>query len=163
MMQLRTVTQLQHTAALAREPEEVELALWFHDAVYIPRGKHNERESAQWAERFLRGAGVDDQRCRRVYDHIMATRHLAVPGDEDAMLVVDIDLSILGSSEQRYATFETDIRREYASVPRMLYRRGRRDVLSSFLSRSHIYGTQYCRDRLESAARTNLQRAIDAL
>lgn len=135
--------QLHDASGLAREPEEVELAIWFHDAVYVPRSKKNELESAQWAERFLRNAGVGDQRCRRVSDHIMATCNDGVPSDDDAMLVVDVDLSILGSCEQRYQDFEIEIRREYASVPRLLYRRGRRNVLESFLSRPQIYGTRY--------------------
>ena len=155
--------QLDEVADLARSPEEVEVALWFHDAVYALRGQGNESKSADWASDFLRPAGAAEERCARVRSHIIATEHNAAPTDPDSMLVVDIDLSILGSSKDEYHVFETNIRREYRWVPGPLYRRKRREILESFLTRPSIYFTACFRGRYESAARANLRAAIRAL
>ena len=157
------LAQLDAAADIADAPEEVELALWFHDAVYKPVSSRNELRSAEWAQRFLRSASVDDERSRRVYSHILATRHGAESLNGDAALVVDIDLSILGREPEAYDVFERAIREEYKWVPWPVYRSKRAAILSSFLGRTKIYSTEHFRSRFESRARENLQRAIDTL
>ena len=88
---------------------------------------------------------------------------LTQPIDDDARLVVDIDLSILGQAEQVYDVFERSVREEYKWVPWFLYRRKRIEILRSFLERESIYGTDRFRQRYESGARSNLDRAIRRL
>jgi predicted metal-dependent HD superfamily phosphohydrolase len=83
--------------------------------------------------------------------------------DDDARLVVDIDLSILGQDELVYDQFERSVREEYKWVPWFLYRRKRTEILRGFLDRESIYATEPFRQRYETAARTNLERAIRAL
>jgi predicted metal-dependent HD superfamily phosphohydrolase len=148
---------------LAAEPAEVEMALWFHDAVYRPRASDNELQSAAWAERFLGSHAVDPERILRVREHIMATRHTAPADSADSQLVVDVDLAILGSDAQTYAQFESNVRKEYRWVPGPLFRTRRAQILQSFFDRHHIYHTTYFRDRCEAAARANLETAIRAL
>ncbi|HKU40067.1 MAG TPA: hypothetical protein VJR89_18030 [Polyangiales bacterium] len=94
---------------------------------------------------------------------VSSTRHDAGAAGQDALLLRDIDLSILGASPDRYARYERDIRSEYAIVPEDLYRQGRRRVLEHFLERMVIYETPYFYEPLESQARENLARAIAAL
>ena len=148
---------------LARSVSEVEAALWFHDVIYDPRAADNELQSAEMASRFLASAGVSPSICARVHSHIMATAHKGNPADDDARLVVDIDLSILGQAEPVYDVFERSIREEYKWVPWFLYRRKRIKILRSFLDRKAIYGTERFRQRYEPAARSNLERAIHKL
>jgi predicted metal-dependent HD superfamily phosphohydrolase len=155
--------ELDKARHLASEPDEVELALWFHDAVYVTRASDNERKSAEWAAEFLAANGVDQHRIERVRGLIMATTHAASADGPDAELLVDIDLSILGADREIYASFERDVRKEYRWVPGPLFRRTRAKILESFLTRSSVYSTAYFRERLESAARENLARAIDDL
>ena len=154
---------LDEAADLAGAPDEIEIALWFHDAVYKTRAKDNERRSARWAGEFLTLAGAPDEVASRVERLIVATEHSTVPRDPDAALLVDIDLAILGSPPDAYRVFETNIRREYKWVPGPLYRRKRAEVLGSFLARPRIYANDRFRDCLEVTARNNLTEAIAGL
>ena len=147
---------------LAERPHEVELALWFHDAIYDIKGHDNEQRSADWAREALRSAGVAADAAQRVHDLVMATRHTAVPSGRDEQLLVDIDLSILGAERTRFDEYEQQIRREYAYVPGFLFRRKRREILKGFLDRPAIYSTPYFHDRLEAGARDNLRRVTKA-
>lgn len=148
--------------ALAGHPDEVELALWFHDAIYDVKGHQNEQRSADWARDALRDAGVSTDAAQHVHDLIMATRHTAVPSGRDEQLLVDIDLSILGAERARFDEYEQQIRKEYAYVPGFLFRRKRREILKGFLDRSAIYSTPHFHDMLEARARDNLRRVTEA-
>lgn len=77
--------------------------------------------------------------------------------------MVDIDLSILGSSTDLYQEFEQAIRKEYKKIPSFLYKRGRKKVLSGFLGREHIYTTPVFQQEYETQARENVTRALAAL
>lgn len=146
--------------ALAPHPDEIALALWFHDAIYDVKRSDNEARSADWAREALLDAEVECAIADRVHALIMATRHDAVPADADAQLLVDIDLGILGADTARFAEYEAQIRREYAFVPGWLFRRKRRAILQGFLERPRLYTTPYFHDRLETRARENLARAV---
>ena len=145
---------------LAQRPHEVELALWFHDAIYEVKRSDNEERSADWARAELLQADVDANSADRVHALIMATLHTAVPVLADEQLLVDIDLSILGAETERFAEYELQIRQEYAFVPKWLFRRKRRAILQGFLDRPAIYSTAHFCAMLEQRARENLQRAI---
>ncbi len=147
----------------AVEPAEVEMALWFHDAVYDVQAHDNEARSAAWAERALSQAGVPAARIRRVVMHIMATCHAVVPQVGDQALLVDVDLAILGASPERFAAFETQVRQEYAWVPVPVYQETRCVVLRGFLDRPSIYLTPSIRQALEARARDNLAQSIERL
>lgn len=149
--------------SLAIEPDEVEIALWFHDAIYQVRATDNEAKSAQWAEASMRSAEIAEQRIVRVRHHILATRHAALPEGQDQQLLVDVDLSILGAAPERFDEYEAQVRAEYRWVPDFLFRRKRREILAEFLARMPIYSTPALRDSLEARARDNLARSLSGL
>jgi len=144
----------------ATKPAEIECAIWFHDAIYSPMSKENELKSADWAAQFLRENGCSDETPDNVRSHILATVHNSSVSDPDTQLLVDIDLSILGSDKEMYRSFENNVRREYKWVPPPLYRRERRKILTSFLARKAIYFTLPLREKYENQARINLKEAI---
>lgn len=165
-----TLTHIDHCLALFAEcrtaavrPDEIELAIWFHDAVYKPVSQKNEARSADWAARFLDAAGAGCAVTGRVRQLILATVHAAPANEADEQLLVDVDLSILGADESDYADFEEAVREEYRWVPGPLYRRERRRILQSFLDRAPLYRTPVLRERFEARAHANLAAAIASL
>jgi predicted metal-dependent HD superfamily phosphohydrolase len=145
---------------------EVAIALWFHDAIYDPQGSNNELNSAAWAARSLVRAGADSETAQRVHDLVMATQHdaPAVLGSSlDAQLLVDIDLSILGSPAERFERYDQDVRKEYAWVPGFRYQQARAQVLQSFLDRPRLYHGEHAFALLEAQARINLAAALSRL
>jgi predicted metal-dependent HD superfamily phosphohydrolase len=136
---------------------EVELALWFHDAVYDTRAHDNELRSAEWAVREL---GADHRSAAHIRDLILMTRHDALPVTPDAQLLVDIDLSILGAPHERFLEYESQVRQEYAWVPETIFRRERAKILQAFLDRPSIYSTALFRELLETRARENIATSL---
>ena len=138
----------------------VELALWYHDAIYQPKAKDNELKSAEWASRFLRKLGVDLKVCDYVFSLIMATSHREVQTTSLHQLVVDIDLSILGSEEKRFQEYERQIHQEYHWLPWSLYKEKRIAILNNFLSLPQIYNTDLFHTNYEQKARNNIKQSI---
>jgi len=156
------VALFERVGALATHPAEVEVGLWFHDAVYDVGRSDNEARSADWLREAAGADGVAVDVVERICALIMATRHAALPTGVDAQLFVDIDLAILAADEARFAEYERQIRAEYAFVPEATFRTRRRAVLGGFLERERIYSTPRLRDELEARARANLANAIAA-
>jgi predicted metal-dependent HD superfamily phosphohydrolase len=147
----------------AREPVLVELALWFHDAVYHADRSDNEEQSAHWASRCLLEAGADTETADTVAHLILATRHDSEMPEGDAALLCDIDLAILGAPRRAYHRYQQAIRDEYAWVPEALYQGSRAKVLQRLLGREKIYNTELFSQRLERRARANLTRELGEL
>lgn len=158
----------EHRGALAR-PDEIALALWFHDVVYSTQpGATNEADSARIAADACRAMGITAEHAARIDAMIRATQTHALPpgvtdADVDFTTMLDVDLSILGESPTTYAAFERDVRKEYAWVPEPLYVEGRAKVLRTFLERPRIYRTPTLHARYDAQARTNLAAALTAL
>ena len=157
------LAQLDLSRDLAQYPDEVEAALWFHDAVYRPEASDNEDQSAELVRAALSMGAVPREVVDRTAALVLATRHAGVPNSPDEQLICDIDLSILGREPGIFDAFERQIRREYAWVPEPMYRRERSAVLSGFLRRRSIYQTDQFRQRYEALARANLERLIEKL
>jgi predicted metal-dependent HD superfamily phosphohydrolase len=158
-----SLAQLDLTRDLAQHPDEVEAALWFHDAVYLPGASDNEEQSAVLARTALSAGAVPAEVSHRIAALVLATRHLTIPSAPDEQLLCDIDLSVLGRPAAEFDEFEKRIRREYAWVPEPIYRRERSAVLSRFLRRRSIYQTDQFRLRYEVLARANIERLNEKL
>lgn len=157
---------LRHLDAFFSEldcPREVELALWFHDAIYNPFSNCNERDSADWAASFLLEQGASPETADRVHRLIMVTEHNAPTQTNDETTLVDIDLSILGAEPRVYEVFEQNIRKEYKHVPSFIYRKKRAAILRGFLDRPKIYDSDCFSDAVEQQARRNLLKALSNL
>jgi predicted metal-dependent HD superfamily phosphohydrolase len=144
----------------------VQLAIWFHDAVYDPRAKDNEAKSAELAATLLHPLGVPAGTIDRVANLVKATAHLAsaeAPAERDAAVLLDADLAILGAAEERYRRYAADIRKEYGFVSDADYRKGRAAVLKLFLGRPRIFHTPVMFEEGEARARANLAAELKEL
>lgn len=150
------------------DPDAIEAAIWFHDAIYDSRAKDNEALSAALAEKALEGH-VSAPRLAGIVAMIEATATHQVPeledrsARQDAALFLDMDLSILGAPPEVFDAYEGAIRREYDWVSETDWRTGRGAVLRNFLARPRIYHTDLFTERFEAPARANMARSIDKL
>jgi predicted metal-dependent HD superfamily phosphohydrolase len=150
-------------AATVEQPAALHLAVWFHDAVYDSRAKDNEPRSGELAVDLLGPIGVPASAIERIVGMIWATAHTAdptAPAHHDTRVLLDADLAILGASEQRYARYAADIRKEYDWVPDVAYRAGRAAVLERFLAAPRIYQTPLVFEEGEQRARANLRAEL---
>lgn len=147
---------------LQDRPAEVDLALFFHDAIYATQRFDNEERSAAWAVEALGAAGVPSEIVDRVRRLVLVTEHPSEPETRDEAAVLDIDLAVLGGDPESFDRFQTAVRNEFSWVPSFLYRRQRKRVLRTFLEAPSIYRTEPFRARYEVRARENLTQALRA-
>ena len=147
-----------------QHPKAIKFAIWFHDVIYDTRKSDNEAESARLASETLRKLNVNDETIELVKDLILATKvHSGRNLSYDAKLFLDMDLAILGMSEEIYKEYSETIRQEYAWVFESMYRRGRKKVLKSFIKRERIYFTDEMKVGYEEQARKNINNEIKSL
>jgi predicted metal-dependent HD superfamily phosphohydrolase len=142
----------------------VQLAAWYHDAIYaIPAGQlSNEEASARLALRELSLVGLEQEDLNQIARLVRLTEtHLPGPRDPEGELLCDADLSILASDPAQYADYVAAIRAEYAQVPEEQFLAGRLAVLSELADRE-IFRTSKGR-QLSDAARGNLTAEIAAI
>jgi predicted metal-dependent HD superfamily phosphohydrolase len=166
---LTAIDRLATPEASGAELGVVQLAAWFHDAVYDPRAPagDNEEASARLAEQLLPELGVAPDLVARVAALVRGTAThtgAADPADERyAALLDDADLAILASAPDRYADYAAAVRAEYAQVPDPAFRAGRREILLGLLDRPRIYRTPAAYDAWESRARTQVSAEVERL
>lgn len=139
------------------EANATEMAIWFHDVIYNYAAKDNEERSADTFRDFAKGV-FTDAFIDRVYDFILATKHVGAALDEGTALVVDIDLSGFGLPWDAYLADCNALRREAPNVTDERYYAGKLRFLDELLSWNSLFQTDYFRDRLEETARDNIRR-----
>jgi len=132
----------------------VELAAWFHDAVYDGVPGEDEEASARLAEASLT-PWIPDEDVAEVSRLVRMTADHS-PEDPRGSLLSDADLSILGQVPGRYHVYVRDVRLDYAHVGDDAWRAGRAAVLRSLLDLDPLFRTDLGRDLWEGRARSNL-------
>lgn len=154
-------------SAQAQDPDAVRLAAWFHDAIYTIGPSDtvsNEEASARLAEQVLAELAVPAKRIAEAARLVRLTEiHKSEPGDQNAAVLFDADLAILGASPERYRQYAHEVRQEYAEIPDEAFRRGRAEILQSLIEQPALFRTAAARDRYDQRARANLAAEIAAL
>lgn len=154
------------------EPHIIALALLYHDVIYEPTRSDNELKSAEYAVESLTGY-LSAEQCQHIYALIMMTASHQIDKwsnkvkereeYSDAAYLLDMDLSILGSSWSVYEHYSHAVRQEYAHVSDDDYRVGRMAVLKELLAHPTLYLTDYYYARLEKQVRKNIEHEITLL
>ena len=150
---------------LAIHPDCLELALWYHDAVYDFDRTDNEVASAALALQDLDGSNLTLCQLKLIQNIIEATDHKPLDDtvDFDIRLGVDIDLSILAAPINEFNVYDSKIREEYNWVPEFEFVTNRSRLLLAMLTRPRIFLTGHFIHNYEDQARVNIYRAIDRL
>ena len=150
--------RVDEVADLLVDPDAVEIALWFHDAVYDLGAATNERRSADMFMAMSEGAPPAFR--RRVTGLIMATTHAGRERDNDRRFIVDIDLAGFGAPWTEFMRNGALLREESPGKTDAQYHAGQMYFLRRLQRRRHFFSTAFFRDRYEAKARDNLRRLI---
>ena len=145
---------------LAKDPGAVEIAVFYHDAVYdigVP-SRQNEERSADMAAQVMGGWNLPLPLISQVTRIILATTHDRIVTDSDEQLMVDIDLAGLGGSWPVFLQNHQDVRQEYAQVPEALFREKNGEILQRFFDRTPLYYHPAIEARHGVPAKENLAR-----
>jgi predicted metal-dependent HD superfamily phosphohydrolase len=150
--------------AEAADIEAVQLAAWFHDAVYDVHSQDNEEQSARLAEGTLTTAGLVPTLVAEVCRLVRLTEsHDPGPDDANGAVLCDADLAVLASDPAGYAEYVTKVRTEYAHLGDARFASGRARVLRQLLGLPRLFHTVAGHQRWEATARANLTAELAAL
>jgi predicted metal-dependent HD superfamily phosphohydrolase len=135
----------------------VQLAAWFHDAVYEGVAGVDEQQSADLAQRMLGELPASDV-AEVVRLVLLTARHDPQPGDAAGAALCDADLAILGALPGRYDVYVRDVRLDYAHVDDATWSAGRTAVLDSLLALDPLFRTSTGRELWQDRAVANLVR-----
>jgi len=146
------------------QPEAMLAALWWHDSIYDPKKGDNEVNSASFAVKHLTALGASPEFIKTTEALILATAsHTTAKSTPEQNLFLDADLSILGQPDERYTWYAEGVNKEFNYVPQILYRKGRKKLLGTFLQSDMIFRTQHFHSTYEEKARENISNEIKML
>jgi predicted metal-dependent HD superfamily phosphohydrolase len=146
-------------SGLEFDREAVELAAWFHDAIYEIGRDDNEDRSAELARELLASSPMRDEVARLV---LVTKTHKVTEDDVNGAVLSDADLSVLGSEALRYRAYAAAVRAEYASMPDEVFKPARAQMLKALLD-GPLFHTAAGRERWEQLARRNIAEEIAEL
>ena len=155
---LAVLEALDVLAEPADPPRTVQLAAWFHDAVYRGAAGQDEEDSARLAEERLTHAGLPASDVEEVARLVRLTSdHCPEPGDNDGALLCDADLSVLGGEPEPYARYVAAVREDYAHIGDADFAAGRAAVVRHLLELDPLFHSERARELWLDAARRNLR------
>ena len=141
----------------------VELAIWYHDAIYDPARSDNEERSATLMRAELDGF-ADPSLLNNTGLLVRATANHSIPAGlpdalrEDAALFLDLDMAVLGADPATFLAYKRGIAAEYVPVHGAApFRAGRARFLQATLARPRLFLSDLFHRQLNGAARLNIR------
>ena len=155
------LVELDLAATLVAHPDQVEMAIWFHDVINDPGAKDNEQRSADFFGR-LGDTLFDTDFASAVTDLILVTTHRETPSIPDQCFICDIDLASFGCPWECFLRDSSAVKAEFTGTEEEYYR-GKEAFLQAMLGRSRIFLTDFFNQRYEQQARENIGRLLDMI
>jgi len=141
----------------------LQLAIWFHDAVYDSQNHDNEIESTKAFQSLMGSCSLVSAIILATIRHEVPLEHSLSPEEIEVLKTfLDLDLLILSACEQDYKEYMYGIRFEYFHIPPAEYVGARIAVLNRLVSRPRLYFTKTCH-RLHDLAKANVEKEIQLL
>lgn len=149
-------------ATVARDPDTLELAIWFHDVVYEPGAGDNESRSADVFARVL-GPSMAPASVTKTRQLILTTTHRALPDGGDERFIADIDLSSLAKPWAQFLEDSDNLRAEEPDKSEEEYCRAKARFFGGLLGRARLFNTVPFQLRYETKGRENIRRFLGLL
>ena len=140
----------------------LKLSIIFHDIIYDPTQKDNEKQSAEFAFEYLKDALVDDVTCNEVYDNILKTQYHLNVKPENHIQEILIDLDLRGFGTDTYWINGFLFRKEFSHLTDDEWFKGRIKFLENFID-SDIYQTELYRNKYEDKAKNYMKQELNNL
>lgn len=154
----------------------VEMALLFHDTIYVPERNDNEINSALMARAILESLQsyqssfvIDTLAIDKICELIILTsRHCEALNESDlstaAKLVMDADLHSLATFDySQYIENARKIRLENVHLDIATFCTRRKQFLETMLNKPTLFYTDFAKKTMERQARANIERELDDL
>lgn len=143
--------------------DSIELAIWFHDVIYVVGAADNEERSAELFLKLSDGQLQENLR-KHVSSLIMSTIHDDNhPVTNDERILVDIDLSSFGLSWDRFTEDGDNVRKEQSHLSDHDFFKKQMRFQESLLNRARFYFSDFFFEKFEAKARENLSRHLEVL
>jgi predicted metal-dependent HD superfamily phosphohydrolase len=151
-----------------------ELAWIFHDSIYLPfnfssnnKNHTNEKLSCQFLEFFLKSNDINFynnnlSEIRESQQIILATEN-HIPFDERSSIILDVDMSYLGYSYEKFTKIRELVRLEYKFIDDKTFYDGTLSFINNLLTQEKIYFSEYGISHWEKNARENLKKEKESI
>ena len=139
----------------AKNADSIEMAIWFHDCIYIVGKTDNEAQSRDFFLEQSDGILGNDFKTV-VANLIMDTCHAEKPVTKDGQLLADIDLTSFGLSWEDYLFDNLNVQKESATRKSPPNPGAKTFYLEKLQSRKTVYYTPYYLEHYEASAQHNI-------
>lgn len=153
-----------HTKIENVEKDLLILAAWFHDIIYDPRQKANEKHSALLVRKLLCKL-IDSNEIKIIEKFVLSTKFPRKYRCDEEKILNDADMSILAETQEVYQKYAMDIRQEYFFLDDKTFFKARVSFLENLLNQieknNHLFF--YLEPLHESLAYQNLENEYNTI
>ncbi|MCY4148912.1 MAG: hypothetical protein OXD44_06820 [Gammaproteobacteria bacterium] len=145
----------------ADDSDAIEMAIWFHDCIYVIGASDNEAQSRDYFLAVSEGV-LDDSFRVRVAHLVMDTCHNEKPDSSDGELIADIDLTSFGLIWEDYYSDSINVQKE-CSIHKPITFESKTFYLNKLKQRKTIYYSDYYLNHYEASAQHNIAVHLDQI